>query len=126
MKKKLKELHMDILYTYGTVYDKQKDYENALGILKELVELPFSRYREIEYHNRGVLLIINIYCAMDKYNEARQYLAKEERNIKRISKGVIADRYKRICEKLVKEKNRKNGKIIRYNAEKKYIIVEDI
>lgn len=121
---KAKELHMDILYTYGTVYDKQKDYENALGILKELVELPFSRYREIEYHNRGVLLIINIYCAMDKYNEARQYLAKEERNIKRISKGVIADRYKRICEKLVKEKNRKNGKIIRYNAEKKYIIVE--
>lgn len=121
---KAKELHMDILYTYGTVYDKQKDYENALGILKELVELPFSRYREIEYHNRGVLLIINIYCAMDKYDEARQYLAKEERNIKRISKGVIADRYKRICEKLAKEKNRKNGKIIRYNAEKKYIIVE--
>lgn len=121
---KAKELHMDILYTYGTVYDKQKDYENSLGILKELVELPFSRYREIEYHNRGVLLIINIYCAMDKYDEARQYLAKEERNIKRISKGVIADRYKRICEKLAKEKNRKNGKIIRYNAEKKYIIVE--
>lgn len=121
---KAKELHMDILYTYGTVYDKQKDYENALGILKELVELPFSRYREIEYHNRGVLLIINIYCAMDKYDEARQYLAKEERNIKRISKGVIADRYKRICEKLAKETNRKNGKIIRYNAEKKYIIVE--
>ena len=40
---KAKELHMDILYTYGTVYDKQKDYENALSILKELAELPFSR-----------------------------------------------------------------------------------
>lgn len=63
---KAKELHMDILYTYGTVYDKQKDYENALSILKELVELPFSRYREIEYHNRGVLLIINIYFTIDK------------------------------------------------------------
>lgn len=121
---KAKELHMDILYTYGTVYDKQKDYENALSILKELVELPFSRYREIEYHNRGVLLIINIYCTIEKYDEARKFLAKEERNLRRISKGAIADRYKRICEKLAKEKNRKKGKIIRYNTEKKFVIIE--
>lgn len=121
---KAKELHMDILYTYGTVYDKQKDYENALSILKELVELPFSRYREIEYHNRGVLLIINIYCTIDKYDEARKFLEKEERNLRRLSKGVIADRYKRICEKLAKEKNRKEGRIIRYNAEKKFVIIE--
>lgn len=121
---KAKELHMDILYTYGTVYDKQKDYENALSILKELVELPFSRYREIEYHNRGVLLIINIYCTIDKYDEARKFLEKEERNLRRLSKGAIADRYKRICEKLAKEKNRKEGRIIRYNAEKKFVIIE--
>lgn len=121
---KAKELHMDILYTYGTVYDKQKDYENALSILKELVELPFSRYREIEYHNRGVLLIINIYFTIDKYDEARKFLEKEERNLRRISKGAIADRYKRICEKLDKEKNRKKGRIIRYNAEKKFVIIE--
>lgn len=121
---KAKELHMDILYTYGTVYDKQKDYERALGILKELVQLPFSRYREIEYHDRGVLLMANIYCAIGKYDEARQYLAKEERNIRRISKGVITDRYKRVCEKLAKEQNRKNGKIIRYNVEKKFVIIE--
>ncbi len=121
---KAKELHMDILYTYGMVYDKQKDYENALSILKELVELPFNRYREIEYHNRGVLLIINIYCNIDKYDEARKFLTKEERNLRRISKGVIADRYKRICEKLAKEKNRKKGRIIRYNAEKKFVIIE--
>lgn len=121
---KAKELHMDILYTYGTVYDKQKDYENALSILKELVELPFSRYREIEYHNRGVLLIINIYFTIDKYDEARKFLEKEERNLRRISKGAIADRYKRICEKLDKEKNRKKGRIVRYNAEKKFVIIE--
>lgn len=121
---KAKELHMDILYTYGTVYDKQKDYENALSILKELVELPFSKYREIEYHNRGVLLIINIYFTIDKYDEARKFLEKEERNLRRISKGAIADRYKRICEKLDKEKNRKKGRIIRYNAEKKFVIIE--
>ena len=121
---KAKELHMDILYTYGTVYDKQRDYENALSILKELVELPFSRYREIEYHNRGVLLIINIYFTIDKYDEARKILEKEERNLRRISKGAIADRYKRICEKLDKEKNRKKGRIIRYNAEKKFVIIE--
>lgn len=121
---KAKELHMDILYTYGTVYDKQKDYENALSILKELVEFPFSRYREIEYHNRGVLLIINIYFTIDKYDEARKFLEKEERNLRRISKGAIADRYKRICEKLDKEKNRKKGRIIRYNAEKKFVIIE--
>ena len=38
----------------------EKDYEKALVFLQELVELPFSRYREIEYHNRGVLLIVNI------------------------------------------------------------------
>lgn len=123
---KAKELHMDILYTYGVVYDKQKDYEKALAILQELVELPFSRYREIEYHNRGVLLIVNIYCAIDKYEEARQYLTKEERNIRRISKGVISDRYKRVCEKLAKEQERKNGKIIRYNAEKKFVIIESM
>ena len=123
---KAKELHMDILYTYGVVYDKQKDYENALAILAELVELPFSRYREIEYHNRGVLLIVNIYCAIDKYEEARQYLTKEERNIRRISKGVISDRYKRVCEKLAKEQECKNGKIIRYNAEKKFVIIESM
>lgn len=121
---KAKELHMDILYTYGTVYDKQKDYENALSILKELVELPFCRYREIEYHNRCVLLIINIYFTIDKYDEARKFLEKEERNLRRISKGAIADRYKRICEKLAKEKNRKKGRIIRYNAEKKFVIIE--
>lgn len=121
---KAKELHMDILYTYGTVYDKQKDYENALSILKELVELPFSRYREIEYHNRGVLLITNIYFTIDKYDEARKFLEKEERNLRRISKGAIADRYKRICEKLDKEKKRKKGRIIRYNAEKKFVIIE--
>ena len=121
---KAKELHMDILYTYGTVYDKQKDYENALSILKELVELPFGRYREIEYHNRCVLLIINIYFTIDKYDEARKFLEKEERNLRRISKGAIADRYKRICEKLAKEKNRKKGRIIRYNAEKKFVIIE--
>ena len=47
-------------FTNEQKINKQKDYENALSILKELVELPFSRYREIEYHNRGVLLIINI------------------------------------------------------------------
>lgn len=121
---KAKELHMDILYTYGTVYDKQKDYENALNILKGLVELPFSRYREIECHNRGVLLIINIYFTIDKYDEARKFLEKEERNLRRISKGAIADRYKRICEKLAKEKNRKKGRIIRYNADKKFVIIE--
>lgn len=121
---KAKELHMDILYTYATVYDKQKDYEKALNILKKLVELPFNRYREIEYHNRAVLLIINVYFTIDKYDEARTVLEKEERNLRRISKGAIADRYKRICEKLAKEENRKKGRIIRYSAEKKFIIIE--
>ena len=123
---KAKELYMDILYTEATLFDKQTDYDNAVLTLKKIIELPFLRYREIEYHDRAVILIANIYYAMGKYDEASKYLAKEERNIRKIGKGVIIDRYKRICEKLVNVQNQKTGRVIRYNADKKFVIIESI
>lgn len=121
---KAKELYMDVLYTYGTLYDKSKEHEKALDILGKLVQLPFVRYREIEYHNRGVLLIANIYCVLNRYDEAKLLLSKEERNIRRINKGFFIDRYKRICDKIAKEQNRIKGTIVRCNKEKKYVIIE--
>lgn len=123
---KAKELYMDILYTYATLFDRQNDYEQAIYILKELIELPFSRYREIEYHDRGVLLLANVYYTAEKFHEANDCLAKEERNIRRIGKGNIADNYKRICEKISNVENRKKGKIIRVCVEKKYLIIESL
>lgn len=123
---KARDLHMNILYTYATIYDRQREYEEALLILEKLVRLPFSRYRELEYHSRGVLLMANIYCTLGEYDKAREYLNKEERNIRRISKGVIIDQYKRIRDKLDREHNKKHGKIIRYNEKKKFIVIESV
>lgn len=123
---KAKELYMDILYTYATLFDRQRDYEDAIHILKELVEVPFSRYREIEYHDRGVLLMANVYYANKQFDEAKDCLAKEERNMRRIGKSNIMDKYKKICEKLFNVENRKRGKIIRFSAEKKYLIIESM
>lgn len=123
---KAKELHMDVLYTYGSIYDKTQELDKAVKILNKLVELPYGRYREIEYHDRGVLLIANIYCKLGRVNDAREILHKEERNIRRISKGTILERYKKIREKIESEEKRKNGRIIRYNKSRKFLIIESI
>lgn len=117
---------MDVLYTYGTIYDTRKELDNAITILRKLVELPYSRYREIEYHDRGVLLMANILYKLGKFNDAKELLHKEDRNIRRISKAVIIDRYKKIREKIESEERRKSGRIIRYNKERKYVIIESI
>ncbi len=123
---KAKELHMDVLYTYGTIYDTRRESDNAITILRKLVELPYGRYREIEYHDRGVLLMANILYKLGRFNDAKELLHKEERNIRRISKTVIIDRYKKIREKIESEERRKSGRIIRYNKERKYVIIESI
>lgn len=123
---KANELHMDVLYTYGTIYDRRRESDNAITILRKLLELPYGRYREIEYHDRGVLLMANILYKLGRFNDARELLHKEERNIRCISKTVIIDRYKKIREKIESEERRKSGKIIRYNKERKYVIIESI
>ena len=42
----------------------------------------------------------NIYYKLGKFNDARELLRKEDRNIRRISKGAIIDRYKKVREKI--------------------------
>lgn len=123
---KANDLYRDVLYTYGIILQKQKEYEKAKKYLKKLVALSHNRYKEMEYNVRGNLALAEI-CVIEKcYSEIRDYLTKDvERNIKRTGKNQLIEKMKWLQEKSLNEESRKSGKIIQCNIERKYIIIED-
>lgn len=124
---KANDLYRNILYTYGCVHEKCKNYDQAIEILEQLIKLPYVRYREREYHVRGGLQLIQLHYHLGEYEKAKTYLTKElDKNIKKLGKGNISDKYKRIKDKIENEEKRKHGKIIRYDAERKYLVIESM
>lgn len=123
---KANDLYMDILYTYGLVYEKEKQYDKALEKFEQVLKLPHSRFRSLEHYSRAVIQIVKIYCKQGNYKKAKEILLKEEKNIKRVRKESILDKYKKLEEQITSEIDRKIGQIVSVNIERKYIVIENL
>ena len=123
---KANDLYRNILYTYGNVYVKKRCYPKAKEMFEKVVNLPRGRFKEMEYCIRAKLELAEMCIHEGKITEIDKYLTKEvEKDIRRINKNSISEKYKWIQNRRAGEMTRKKGTIVNYKLDKKYVVIKE-
>lgn len=123
---KANDLYRNILYTYGNVYVKKRCYPKAKEMFEKVVNLPRGRFKEMEYCIRAKLELAEMCIHEGRITEIDKYLTKEvEKDIRRIGKNSISEKYKWIQNRRAGEMTRKKGTIVNYKSDKKYVVIKE-
>ena len=123
--KKSNILLREILFTISYIKKIKEEYDESEKYLKEIINLPYQRFKEIEFNTRAHLELIELYLKQEKIIQARKYYTKElEKNVKIVNKPTIYEKYNRIQKKFADIDSYVYGRIIRCNVDRKFIIIE--
>lgn len=116
----------EIILSLGHLKKNNNEYDDAMSYLNELIKMPTIKFKELEINVRASLEIVDIYMRQNKNEDAKNALNKElEKNVKKINKSKLSDRYLILKNRVAEFDNQKIGRIIRCNEERKFVIIEN-
>lgn len=119
-------LYKDILLNLGFLYKRDKNYELSLKYFNDIRTTHSKKYKEYEMVLKASLEIIGIYLKTNNIEEARLIMNKDlERITKFIKNSNLIERYESYYLLLNNKENRISGKIIRWDAFRKFAIIKN-
>ena len=116
----------ELLIEIGFLYKKDNRNNEAIKYFNEAVEMPAKKYKEYEMFLRASIEIAKIYIKVGKLELASELTGKEQDRVSKfIGNKKLVEEYEKICSILKHNNDRINGKIITWNINRKFGIIEN-